>query len=58
MEFVQDKLSNERSYKMLMTLDEFTRQALAVVVRTRVAADDVLEVLYPVMLRHGSPQYI
>ncbi len=34
-DFVHDKLSNGRSYKMLTVLDEFTRQALAVVVRTR-----------------------
>ena len=29
-DFVHDKLSNGRSYKMLTVLDEFTRQALAV----------------------------
>ena len=33
-DFVHDKLSNGRSYKMLTVLDEFTRQALAVTVRT------------------------
>ena len=34
-DFVHDKLSNGRSYKMLTVLDEYTRQALAVTVRTR-----------------------
>ena len=57
-DFVHDKLSNGRSYKMLTVLDEFTRQALAVVVRTKMGADDVLEALYPLLLRHGSPEYI
>ncbi|MEM7516477.1 MAG: DDE-type integrase/transposase/recombinase, partial [Planctomycetota bacterium] len=57
-DFVHDKLSNGRSYKMLTVLDEVTRQALAVIVRTRMGANDVLEVLYPLLLRHGSPEYI
>ncbi len=57
-DFVHDKLSNGRSYKMLTVLDEYTRQALAVTVRTRMGADDVLEALYPLLLRHGTPEYI
>lgn len=57
-DFVHDKLSNGRSYKMLTVLDEFTRQALAVKVRTNMDAEDVLEVLYPLLLRHGTPEYI
>jgi transposase InsO family protein len=57
-DFVHDKLCNGRSYKMLTVLDEYTRQALAVTVRTRMTADDVLEALYPLLLRHGAPEYI
>ena len=34
------------------------RQALAVVVRTKMGAEDILEVPYPFPLRHGSPNYI
>ena len=43
---------------MLTVLDEFTRQALAVEVRTRMTADDVLEVLYRLFLQHGKPEYV
>jgi putative transposase len=43
---------------MLTVLDEFTRQALAVIVRTKIGAGDVLEALYPLMLKHGSQEYI
>ncbi|WP_189799509.1 DDE-type integrase/transposase/recombinase, partial [Tateyamaria sp. syn59] len=57
-DFVYDKLSNGRGYKMLIVLDEFTRQALAVTVRTKMGADDVLEALYPLLVKHGTPQYI
>ena len=53
-----DKLGNGRSYKMLTVLDEYTRQALAVAVRTRMGAEDVVEALYPLLLRHGAPEYI
>ena len=58
LDFVHDKLGSGRSYKMLTVLDEYTRQALAVTVRTRMGAEDVLEALYPLLLRHGTPEYI
>ena len=57
-DFVHDKLSNGRSYKMLTVLDEYTRQALAVEVRTRMGSEEVLEALYQLFLRHGKPEYI
>ncbi len=57
-DFVHDKLSNGRSYKMLTVLDEHTRQALAVEVRARMGSADVLEVLYELFLRHGKPEYV
>ncbi len=43
---------------MLTVLDEYTRQALAVAVRTRMGADDVLEAPYPLLVRHGIPEHI
>ena len=55
-DFVHDKLCNGRSYKMLTVLDEYTRQALAV--RTRMGTEDLLEALYPLLLRRGAPEYI
>lgn len=42
---------------MLTGLGEYTRQALAVSIRTRMGAEDVLEALYPLLLRHGAPEY-
>ena len=55
---MHDKLSNGRSYKMLTVLDEYTRQGLCVAVRTRMGASEVLEELYPLLLKHGKPEYI
>lgn len=57
-DFVHDKLSNGRSYKMLTVLDEYTRQALCVAVNTRMGSSEVLEALHPLLLRHGKPEYV
>ena len=57
-DFVHDKLSNNRPYKMLTVVDEYTRQALAVHVAHKMSAADVLEVLYPLLITHGMPHYI
>lgn len=57
-DFVHDKLSNGRSYKMLTVLDEYTREALCVEVRPRMGSAEVLEALYPLLLKHGKPTYI
>ena len=57
-DFVHDKLSSGRSYKMLTVLDEYTRQALCVEVKPKMGSADVLEALYPLLLKHGKPEYI
>lgn len=57
-DFVHDKLSNGRPYKMLTVLDEYTREALCVAVAAKMGAADVLEVLYPLLLKRGKPDYI
>jgi putative transposase len=57
-DFVHDKLSNGRPYKMLTVLDEYTREALSVTVATRMGATDVLDVLYTLILKRGRPDYL
>jgi transposase InsO family protein len=57
-DFVHDKLSSGRPYKMLTVLDEYTREALCVYVRARMGSADVLEALYPLLLKHGKPEHI
>jgi putative transposase len=57
-DFVHDRLSNGRSYKMLTVLDEYTREALSVTVATRMGSAEVLEALYPLLLRRGKPHYL
>ena len=43
---------------MLTVLDEYTREALCVHVRARMGSTDVLEALYPLLLKHGKPDHI
>ena len=57
-DFVHDKLSVGRSSKMLTVLNDFTRPALAVTVRTRMGVEDVLEALCPLLLSQGTTEYI
>lgn len=57
-DFVHDKLSNGRPYKMLTVIDEYTRQALAVHVGTKLGSVEVLEALYPLIIEHGKPEHI
>ena len=52
-DFVHDKLSSGRPYKMLTVLDEYTREALCVAVRSKMSANDVLETLYPLCPSSG-----
>ena len=53
-DFVHDKLSNGRPYKMLTVLDEYSREALCVAVKSKMKSVDVLDVLYPLLLQYLS----
>ena len=57
-DFLHDKLSNGWPYKMLTVLDEYTREALAVTVAHKMGSSDVLEALYPLLLKRGKPEYL
>ena len=57
-DFVHDKLTNGRSYKMLTVIDEYTREALCVAVKPKMNANDVLDVLFDLILKRGKPRLI
>ena len=57
-DFVHGKLSNGVPFKMLTVLDEYTREALCVAVNDKMGNEDVLEALYPLFLKHGTPEFI
>ena len=43
---------------MLTVLDEYTREALTITVKSTMNNQDVLEALYPLFLKHGKPEFI
>ena len=55
---MHDKLNSGWPHKMLTVLDEYAREALRVHVRARMGSSDVLEALYPPLLKHGKPDHI
>ena len=57
-EFVYDKLSNLRPYKMLTVINEYTREALSVTVANAMGSSEVLEALYPRLLKRRKPEYL
>jgi putative transposase len=43
---------------MLTALDKYTREALCVAVRSKMTANDVLDALHPVLMKHGKSEFI
>ena len=56
--FVHDKLTNRLRYKILTVIDEYTRGALCVAVKPKMNANDVLDVLFDLILKRGKPRII
>jgi transposase InsO family protein len=57
-DFVHDRLSNGNPYRLLTVIDEYTREALTVTVKPKMGSADVLEALYPLILKRGKPAFI
>ncbi len=57
-DFVQARIHDGRSFRMLTVIDEFTRECLAIEVARRLRSDDVLQVLAELFVQHGSPDHI
>jgi putative transposase len=57
-DFVHDKTSDNRSYRMLNIIDEFTRECLKIEVDRKLNSDDVQYSLMQLFLTKGIPEYI
>jgi putative transposase len=57
-DFVEDRTHDGRKYRMLNVIDEFTRECLAIRVRRRLNAVDVIDVLTDLFILHGIPGHI
>ena len=57
-DFVQDRTRDGRTLKMLVVVDEFSRECLAIEAARRLRSQDVLAVLGDLFVRHGPPEHI
>ena len=57
-DFVSCETHDRRRFRVLVILDEFTRECLAIVVARSITAWDVLEALSVLMIERGVPAFI
>ena len=57
-DFVQDRTHDGRVLRMLVVVDEFSRECLAIRVGRRLNSEEVLEVPAELFARHGPPEHI
>ena len=57
-DFVSDQTADGRRLKLLVVLDEYTRESLTIEVARRIKAQDVLATLEYLFTLRGAPQYL
>ncbi len=57
-DFVEDKTSDGRTYRMLNIIDEYTRECLLIHVARKITAYHVLEHLADLFIMRGTPEHI
>jgi len=57
-DFVHDRTSDGRAFRMLTLMDEYSRECLAIDVARKLTSEDVLERLSDLFVRRGVPDYI
>lgn len=57
-DFVQSRTHDDRAFRMLTIIDEYSRECLAIDVSRRLTSEDVLERLSDLFIRRGVPDYI
>ena len=57
-DFVQDRTDDGKAFKMLVVIDEYSRECLAIVVARRLRSDDVMACLADLFTQHGVPDHI
>ncbi len=57
-DFVMSWTANGKAFRILVIIDEYTRECLAIRVARHITSGDVLEVLYELFLLRGIPEHI
>lgn len=57
-DFMIERTSNSRPFKILTLIDEFTRESLNIKVNRRISSQDVIDELFHLFIFRGIPEYI
>jgi putative transposase len=57
-DFMVDRTTDGRSFRILTILDEYTRECLAIVVDRRISSQDVIDKLFELFIFRAIPDYI
>jgi len=57
-DFVMARTSDDRSFRILSILDEYTKECLAMLVRRRITSQDVIDQLFYLFVFRGIPEHI
>ena len=57
-DFVMARTSDGRAFRILVIIDEYTRECLSMLVQRHITSQDVLEQLYWLFLARGIPEHI
>lgn len=57
-DFVHDRTHDGRAYRILVVIDEFSRECLAMECARRLNSDAVIHTLTELFCTHGAPEYI
>ena len=57
-DFVTDRTTNGKAFRMLNIIDEFTKECLSITVNRKIGAQDVIDALFNLFVFRGIPEHI
>jgi len=57
-DFMEERTTDGRKFRILNIIDEFTRECLAAVVERRLNSQNVIDTLFNLFVLHGIPEYL
>ena len=57
-DFMVDRTTNGRDFRILNIIDEFTRECLSIKVNRKIGSQEVIDELFNLFIFHGIPEHI
>ena len=57
-DFMVTRIADERAFRILTLLNEYTRECLTILVQRRITSQDIIEQLFHLFVFRGTPEYI